>query len=68
MKKVLQWLNDKYGIKAITISAYNLQVNGKIECGHFDMHQALAKACDEDVSKWYYFLKHVLWADRVTPR
>jgi hypothetical protein len=68
MKKVLQWLEGKYGIKGITMSPYNSQANGKIERAHLDLRQALAKATGGDVAKWYYFLKPILWADRAMPR
>ena len=68
MIAVLKWLEDKYGIRGIRISPYNSQANGKIERAHFDIRQALVKATGGDLSKWYWFLKPVLWADRVTVR
>lgn len=68
MRSMLKWLERKYGIKGINISAYNSQANGKIERAHFDIRQALVKATGGDVKKWYYFLKPVLWSDRITPR
>ena len=68
MKLMLRWLEQKYGIRGIQISPYNSQANGKIERAHFDLRQALAKACAGDLSKWYYFLKPILWADRITAR
>ena len=37
-------------------------------CRFGDVRQALAKATAGDLSKWFWFLKPVLWADRVTPR
>ena len=68
MKLMLKWLEQKYGIRGIKISPYNSQANGKIERAHYDLRQALAKTCAGDLSKWFYFLKPMLWADRVTPR
>ena len=68
MKAVLLWLEEKYGVTGITISPYNSQANGTIERAHLDIRQALAKATAGDLSKWFWFLKPVLWADRVTPR
>jgi hypothetical protein len=68
MKNMLEWLEEKYRIRGIRISAYNSQANGKIERAHLDIRQALVKATGGDVAKWYWFLKHVLWADRVTSR
>ena len=63
MKNMLVWLQEKYGICRVRISAYNSQANGNIERAHFDIRQALAKATGGDVGTWYYFLKMVLWAD-----
>jgi hypothetical protein len=68
MTAVLNWLEAKYGIRGIKISAYNSQANGIIERAHFDIRQALVKATGGDLSKWYWFLKMVLYADRVTVR
>ncbi|EEB97881.1 hypothetical protein MPER_02706, partial [Moniliophthora perniciosa FA553] len=68
MKKVLEWLEHKYGITGIKISPYNSQANGKIERAHFDIRTALAKATNNDLTKWYWYLRHIIWADRVTPR
>ncbi|HLH86478.1 MAG TPA: RNase H-like domain-containing protein, partial [Thermoplasmataceae archaeon] len=68
MRKMLDWLTDKYEIRGIRISPYNSQANGKIERAHFDLRQALVKATGGDLPKWFFFLKHVLWADRVTTR
>ena len=68
MKNMLVWLQEKYGIHGVHISAYNSQANGKIERVHFDIRQALAKATGGDIGKWYYFLKMVLWADQVMPK
>jgi hypothetical protein len=68
MLAMVNWLEEKYGIRGIRVSPYNSQGNGKIERAHFDIRQALVKATGGDVKKWFYFLKHVLWADRVTAR
>jgi hypothetical protein len=64
----LKWLNSKYGIAGIRISPYNSQANGPVERGHWDMRQSLYKATGGDTRKWYWFLPHVLWADRITVR
>lgn len=65
----VSWLKEKYGIAHIRISAYNSQANGKIERPHFDIRQMLAKCCgEENLSKWYWFLHAVFWADRVSVR
>lgn len=64
----VNWLEEKYGIKGITISGYNSQANGRIERPHWDVTQSLTKATGGDVSKWFWFFHHVMWADRVTVR
>jgi len=68
MKKMLKWLESKYGIRGIRISPYNSQGNGKIERAHFDIHQALVKATGGDIGRWSFFLKHILWADCIMAR
>ena len=68
MKNMLTWLDQKYGIRGIRISAYNSQANGKIERAHFDICQALVKAAGGNLAKWWWFLKHIFWADRITAR
>jgi len=68
MIAMANWLRDKYGIRGIRISPYNSQANAKIERAHFDIRQALAKATSGNLHHWFYFLKHILWADRITTR
>ena len=36
-KAVMDWLERKYGVKGIKISAYNSQANGKVEKYHWDI-------------------------------
>jgi len=59
-KKVLRWLEEKYSIKGVTISPYNLKANRAIERPYWDVWQILYKATNGDVSKWYWFLYHVM--------
>ena len=68
MKNVLKWLELKYGIQGIRISSYNSKANGKIKRAHFDIRQALVKATGNNLDKWFWFLKPVLFADRATTR
>jgi hypothetical protein len=68
MKNVLSWLEEKYGIRGVRISPYNSQGNGKIERAHLDIREALSKATSGHLGKWYWFLKPILWADRITVR
>ena len=67
-KKAVKWIEEKYGIKGVTISPYNFQTNGVVERPHWDLRQMLYKATRGDVKKWFWSLYHVMWADRVTVR
>src|SRR5882724_508692 len=42
------YLSEKYGIDHIKISPYNSQANGLVEHKHFNVHESLMKACDND--------------------
>ncbi|KNZ76464.1 hypothetical protein J132_10439 [Termitomyces sp. J132] len=63
--KVTAWIESEFGIRGIAISPYNSQANGKIERPHWDVRQALFKAC-EDCTKWFWFFFHVMWSDHIT--
>ena len=68
-RAALKWIENKWGIKHITISAYNSQANGTIERPHWDIRQMLYKATGaNNTSRWYWFLHAVLWADRTSIR
>ncbi|CAA7260862.1 unnamed protein product [Cyclocybe aegerita] len=67
-KKAVKWIENKYGIKGITISPYNSQANGTIERPHWDVHQMLYKATNGEPNKWFWYFHHVMWADRITVR
>jgi hypothetical protein len=44
--KAMEYLTKHYHINHIHISGYNLRANGIVERSHFDVRQALFKACD----------------------
>ena len=67
-RAAVAWLEQKYGIIGIKISAYNSKANGKIERPHWDVRQMIWKATGGNPSKWYWFFFHILWADRITIR
>jgi transposase InsO family protein len=67
-KAAVTWLEQKYGITGITISAYNSQANGKIERPHWDVCQMIYKATGGNPLKWFWFFFHIMWADRITVR
>jgi apurinic endonuclease APN1 len=66
--KAVQILEDKYGIRGVSISPYNSQANGKIERYHLDVREALAKATGDNLTQWRHFLPHVAWSERITVR
>ena len=66
--KALAYLSKHYHIRHIRISGYNSLANGLVERSHFDVRQALFKACDGDESKWHAVVYSVFWAERVTIR
>ena len=66
--KALGYLAKCYHIRHIRISGYNSHANGIAERAHFDVRQAMFKACDGDQSKWHLVVTSIMWADRVTVR
>lgn len=66
--KAMGYLAKHYHITHIRISGYNSRANGLVERSHFDVRQALYKACDGDQSKWSSSAYSVFWAERVTIR
>ena len=66
--KAMDFLSRQYHIKHVRISGYNSRANGLVERSHFDVRQALFKACDGDQTKWSSSAYSVFWAERVTVR
>lgn len=66
--KALAYLAKTYHFKHIRISGYNSRANGIAERSHFDVRQALFKACDGEQNKWSSVAYSVFWAERVTIR
>ena len=66
--KALTYLAKHFHITHIRISGYNSRANGLVERSHFDVRQALFKACDGEESKWSSTAYSVFWAERVTVR
>src|SRR5271156_4856372 len=66
--KALAWLEKHYHIKHIRISGYNSRANGLVEQTHFQVREAIFKACDGNQSKWSSVAYSVFWAERVTIR
>ena len=58
-------LLEKYGIHHIRISPYNSQANGVVECGHYNIREALVKLCKGDLSKWPLYVNAANYADRI---
>ncbi|KAF9547183.1 hypothetical protein CPC08DRAFT_796306, partial [Agrocybe pediades] len=61
-----QYLAERYNFHHIKISPYNSRAQGPIERRHFDVREAIIKACDGDESKWPLVVHGVFWAERVT--
>jgi hypothetical protein len=66
--KALKYLEKRYHIKHIRISGYNSRANGLVERSHFEVREAIFKACDGNESKWSDTAYSVFWAERVTIR
>jgi hypothetical protein len=66
--KAMEYLSKQYHINHIRISGYNSRANGLVERSHFDVRQALFKACDGEQQKWAASAYSVFWAERVTVR
>ena len=49
--KALAYLEKRYHIRHIRISGYNSRANGLVEHSHFEVREAIFKACDGDQSK-----------------
>jgi hypothetical protein len=55
-------------IPLVRISAYNAAGNGRIECGHGPIKEALYKMMQTRGPDWVSLLLYVLWADQATAR
>jgi len=64
--KALAYLSKHYHITHICISGYNSHTNGLVECSHFDVCEALFKACDGEENKWSASAYSVFWVEQVT--
>jgi transposase InsO family protein len=64
----LDWLQDRFGIRHIRISAYNSQANGVVERHHRTIRESIFKACDGVESRWPTVAPFAFWADRATTR
>ena len=61
--KALTYLEKQYHVQHIRISGYNSRANSIAERAHFDVRQALFKACNGDQSRWHSVVTSVMWAD-----
>ena len=64
--KALAYLKKQYHIRHIRISGYNSRANGLVEHSHFEVKEAIFKACDSDQSKWSPVADSVFWVEQVT--
>ena len=66
--KALKYLEKHYHIKHIRISGYSSRANRLVERSHFEVREAIFKACERNKSKWSTSAYSVFWAERVTIR
>ena len=66
--KALKYLEKHYHIKHICISGYNSRANGLVERSHFEVREAIFKACDGIEAKRSSTAYSIFWAKRVTIR
>ena len=66
--KAMKYLEKHYHIRHIRISGYNSRANGLVERSHFEVREAIFKACDGVENKWSTAAHSVFWAERVTIR
>ena len=66
--KALKYLEKHYHIKHIRISGYNSRANGLVERSHYEVREAIFKACDGIQAKWSSTAYSIFWAERVTIR
>ena len=59
-------LIDRCHIEGVIISAFYLQVNDLIECGHDVLANSLAKYSQHNLSQWPKYLALTLCADWIT--
>ena len=64
--RALTYLSKRYHVRHICILGYNSHTNGIAEQAHFNIWQALFKACDGNQSKWHLVATSVLWANCIT--
>ncbi|EJU01165.1 hypothetical protein DACRYDRAFT_53593, partial [Dacryopinax primogenitus] len=57
-------LEQCFGIH-IQISPYNSCVNGAVESKHFMVHQAILKACRDNIKQWPDKVPTAFWAERI---
>src|SRR5258707_14881075 len=62
---VLSYMEQKYHMKHIRISGYNLHTNRIVERSHFDVQQALFKASDGAEGKWAQVAYLVFWSEQI---
>jgi hypothetical protein len=61
----LCWLEKHYHITHIRISRYNFRANGLVKHSHFEVREAIFKACDRDESKWFRYAYSIFWMEHV---
>lgn len=66
VKGAFEQLLDRYGLPQVKISPYNSKANGVVERGHFDIREAIIKACNGKPNKWSEHVPFAFFADKIT--
>ncbi|KAJ7462496.1 hypothetical protein FB451DRAFT_1180789 [Mycena latifolia] len=64
--KAVDWLLKEYHINHIRIYGYSSCANRPIKWPHFDVQEAISKACEGDLSVWMERIFYVFWAEWVS--
>ena len=64
----LGWLERRFGIRHIRISAYNSRANSIVEWQHRTIRESIIKACEDNAAKWPAVMPYAFWADHTTMR
>jgi len=59
----LDWLERRFSIWHIRISAYNSWANGIVKRQHYTIRESIVKACEGNISKWPSVTPYTFWAD-----
>jgi hypothetical protein len=65
-KSVAQEALDLAGVQTVRIAPHHPQANGQEERGHIPLMDCLYKLAREHPGRWYHYLPHALFAERIS--